>query len=209
MAGKTGYDAISNTDEFDPPADITAVAKHFDDLIDFTVDDATKLPQSGNWVGRQARALDTRKVYVCTALPSTWVGEEAYATFATKIGGLPPSPDTTYKGAGSIVPVSTQTKNAGFLTQDDNGNITLKAGAYDIEWDAGMGAASAATGRGGFIQIDGPNGRIARGVVPPGEDGTTAHGMAFLTAASPITFQVLKTSATADVTGTLRIFRKG
>lgn len=208
MAGKTGYDPIANTDEMDGPAQITGVYKHFDDLIDFVVDDATKLPQEGNWVGRQVRAMDTRKVYVCTALPSTWLSSSSYATFTTRINGLAPS-DVTYKSAGTITPVPAQSKNADFYTQDAAGNITLKVGEFDIEWDAGMGSASAATGRGGFIQVDGPNGRIARGVVPPGEDGTTAHGMAFLTAASPITFQVLKTSSTSNVTGTLRIFKKG
>src|ERR1051325_3406992 len=75
MAGKTGYTAIATTDEFEGPAQITAVAKHFDDLFDFTVDTEDSLPMSGNWVGRRALVLDTGTAYACMSVDPTskWV----------------------------------------------------------------------------------------------------------------------------------------
>ncbi|WP_065962818.1 hypothetical protein [Curtobacterium sp. UCD-KPL2560] len=206
MAGKTGYPTVANTDKMDGPAQITEVAKHFDDLIDFTVDDATKLPQSGNWVGRQARALDTRKVYVCTALPSTWVGEEAYATFSTLISGLP---DRSYPNAGLITPVPTLTKNASWASIASDGSLVLAVGVYLISWDVGMGVAAVGTGRSGFVQIsDSGGGRVARATVGTGEDSTTATGVLLQTSAGSVGFSLLKTGGgTPDVRGTIRVVK--
>lgn len=207
MAGKTGYTPIANTDEMEGPAQITGVYEHFDKLIDFTVDDATKLPQSDNWVGRQVRAMDTRKVYVCTALPSTWVGEEAYATFTTLIGGLQDGP---YNGAGAITPVPTATKNASWVTTSagTSGNtvLTVAVGVYVVTWDVSTRTAAAST-RSGYVDIIGPSGtRVARANFGPGEDTVTAAGLMIVTAAGQMRLSLYKTGGgTQNTTGTITL----
>lgn len=207
MAGKTGYDPIANTSEMDGPAQITGVYKHFDDLIDFTVDTAANLPQADNWVGRQVRAMDTRKVYVCTALPSTWVGEESYATFTTLIGGLG---NGAYTGAGTVTPVPTGTKNAAWVTLSagPNGNtvVTVEVGVYYVTWDVSTTVA-AESSRSGFVDVTGPSGgRVGRASFGPGEDTVTASGLMIVTAAGAMRFSLFKSGGgTPNVSGKITI----
>ena len=72
MTGRTGYTAYDDDSAYDPAAHVTDVASHFDALIGETVDTASNLPTSGNWVGREIMAEDTLAIYRCTALPNTW-----------------------------------------------------------------------------------------------------------------------------------------
>lgn len=77
MTGRTNYTPINNGDAPNFGPDITSVFEHFDPLIGESVDDAGDLPSSGNWEGRTILAEDTGVLYICTALPSTWVSVNA------------------------------------------------------------------------------------------------------------------------------------
>lgn len=72
MTGNTGYTAPTNGSPFQPPADMAAIYKWWDDRVGVSVATASALPTSGNWVGRTIFVADEGNFRVCTALPGTW-----------------------------------------------------------------------------------------------------------------------------------------
>ena len=72
MADVTGGTPPTNASPFAVPADIKAVYDHFGDQAKYSVATAASLPASNNWLGRALMAQDSKILYLCTALPSTW-----------------------------------------------------------------------------------------------------------------------------------------
>lgn len=72
MTGRTNYTAPANSGTFEPPADMAAIYKWFDDRLDLSVANAAGLPSSGNWKGRRVITEDTGIQYWNTDGGTSW-----------------------------------------------------------------------------------------------------------------------------------------
>jgi hypothetical protein len=83
MADVTGATKPTNATSVDVAGDIADVYDHFGDQNKYSRANAAALPASGNWLGRQLMAEDTKWRYQCTVLPGTWAVISTPATTAS------------------------------------------------------------------------------------------------------------------------------
>lgn len=140
MADVTGGTPPTNASTFAVPADMADIYDHFGGQSMFSVANAAALPASGNWLGRQAMAEDTKWRYQCTTLPGTWAVVATPATTPTISygGGYSLTTGNVYLNGLFVVLSFTVTKSS-TIAHDDT-IMTIPTGFRPV-------ATAVATGR--------------------------------------------------------------
>jgi hypothetical protein len=120
---------------------MTDIYEHFDPLVGETRSTVAGLPGSGNWIGRTIYVQETKTVYVCTALPWTWVPA---AVAGQRLKAVPVAGSTNSNGIVVVPNPFAPTPPTAVFVQEQQGPLgenqirTIQA----VVWDRPLAANS-------------------------------------------------------------------